>query len=140
VKVHPGETYILCTDGLCGFADDGEIFAVAKEYRNDLPKLVENLVQMANDRGGSDNVTVAALQVLEASVSPLPELGPLTLISEPNASLAGEDRWVQKLAEVIEREPSPRPKVGKPNRMLLIGLFVAFAVIAVLIVYLARPQ
>ena len=140
VKVHPGETYILCTDGLCGFADDSEIFAVAKEYRNDLPKLVENLVQMANDRGGSDNVTVAALQVLEASVSPLPELGPLTLISEPNASLAGEDRWVQKLAEVIEREPSPRPKVGKPNRMLLIGLFVAFAVIAVLIVYLARPQ
>ena len=140
VKIHPGEIYILCTDGLCGFADDDEIFGVANQYRNDLNKLVDNLIQMANDRGGSDNVTVAAFQILEAPPSPLPELEPLTLMSETTAAIEAEDSWIPRLAEAVETEPPVAPSKGKPNRLMLIGLFVAFAVIAVLIVYLARPQ
>lgn len=140
VKIQPGEIYVLCTDGLCGFADDEEIFQVADQYRSDLQKLVDNLVQMANDRGGSDNVTVAAFQILEAPPSPLPELEPVTLVSEPQSSMEAEDQWVQKLSVVVEAEPEIKPAAAKPNRFMLIGLFIAFAVIAVLIVYLARPQ
>lgn len=139
-KIRPGETYILCTDGLCGFADDDEIFRVADQYRSDPNKLVDNLIQMANDRGGSDNVTVAAIQVLEASPSPLPELEAMTLMSEPSTAVESEDSWVARLAEAVEIEPPAPPSKARPNRAMLIGLFIAFAVIAVLILYLARPQ
>jgi len=140
VKLQPGEIYILCTDGLCGFADDHEIFQVAREYRANLNELVDNLIQMANDRGGSDNVTVAALQIMEVTPSPLPELEPITLMSESPVVTATEDVWIQKFAQVAETEPAPPPAPGKPNRLMLISLFIAFALIAVLIVYLARPQ
>ncbi len=140
IKLRAGDTFIMCTDGLCGFADDEEIFRVANKYRADLNELVSNLVQMANDRGGSDNVTVAALQVLEAVPSPLPELEPITLVSESHALTEIEDVWIQRFAQTAESEPEPPAKPSKPNRLMLISLFVAFALIAVLIVYLARPQ
>jgi len=140
VKIRAGEIYLLCTDGLCGFADDDEIFRVADKYRTDLKELVDNLIQMANDRGGSDNVTVAALQILEVLPSPLPELEPITLQSEPHSSLEIEDLWMHKLTQAVATEPESQAAPGKPSRLMLISLFIAFAVIAVLIVYLARPQ
>lgn len=51
----PGETYLLCSDGLAPVADD-EIRAVVEA----LPpqQACERLVTMANDRGGPDNVSV----------------------------------------------------------------------------------
>jgi serine/threonine protein phosphatase PrpC len=142
VKLRAGEVYILCTDGLCGFADDEEIFRVASECRADLNALVDNLIKMANDRGGSDNVTVVALQILEVMPSPLPELEPITLPSEPHSLLEIEDLWIQKFAQAVDTEPELERQTtpGKPNRLMLISLFVAFAIIAVLIVYFARPQ
>ncbi|PWB74271.1 hypothetical protein C3F09_04140 [candidate division GN15 bacterium] len=140
VKLQAGETYVMCTDGLCGFADDDEIFRVADQYRTNLNQLVENLIQMANDRGGSDNVTVAALQILECSPSPLPELEPITLVSEPPSSVPAEDLWVEKMAQTSEIEPEPQAAPAKPNRLMLLGLLVVFALIAVLVVYLARPR
>jgi protein phosphatase len=140
IKLRAGDTFIMCTDGLCGFADDDEIFRVASKYRADLNELVSNLVQMANDRGGSDNVTVAALQVLDVGQSPLPELEPITLLSEPHSVTELEDVWIQRFAQTAESEPEPTAKPSKPNRLMLISLFVAFALIAILVVYLARPQ
>jgi len=139
-KLQAGEIYILCTDGLCGFADDDEIFRVADKYRANLNELVDNLIQMANDRGGSDNVTVAALRILDVTPSPLPELDPITLPSESQALTEIEDLWVQQLAQTAKSVPEHQAVPGKPNRFMLISLFVAFAIIAVLIVYLARPR
>jgi len=70
IKVRPGDQFILCSDGLCGFADDDEIFDVARQYKGNLSKTVDALIQLANDRGGSDNVTVAAFEIVSAQESP----------------------------------------------------------------------
>lgn len=51
VKVKPGDTFILCSDGLCGFVEDDEIFDAATDHRDDLNELVTQLIQLANDRG-----------------------------------------------------------------------------------------
>ena len=112
-KVRAGEIYILCTDGLCGFADDDEIFRVADKYRGNLDEIVDNLIQMANDRGGSDNVTIAALQILEIAPSPLPELEPITLASESAQALEVEDAWIQKFSEAAAPEPTTPAPAGK---------------------------
>ncbi len=47
---------LLCTDGLTGHVSDEEIFAVVNRYNRKVA--VENLVKLANEYGGSDNITV----------------------------------------------------------------------------------
>ena len=138
VKARPGDIYILCSDGLCGFADDDEIFDVATKHRNDLKKMADDLVQMANDRGGSDNVTVIVMQVKGTDESPLPPMDVFTVPEESSAVLGAEDRWLDEFSrlsshmEVAAKDPPSRG----PSAALLVGIFVIFAVVAVLIIWL----
>ncbi len=64
--VWPGDTFLLCSDGLTGLVKDAEIGAIVKH----LPptEACRLLVNLANQRGGTDNVTV-----IIAQVGPLPE-------------------------------------------------------------------
>lgn len=138
VKIAPGDLFILCSDGLCGFADDDEIFDVASKFRDDLKKLTENLVQMANDRGGSDNVSVVAIQIEEVSESPLPDLEVFTLKEEDQPTLEAEDAWVEKFAEMNTRiaEESSRSPARGISPLLLVAIFVLFALVAVLVIWM----
>ena len=56
--VLPGDVYVLCSDGLTGHVQDAEIGIIARE----LPpqEACRLLVNLANLRGGSDNITVVA--------------------------------------------------------------------------------
>ncbi|MCP4567451.1 MAG: hypothetical protein GY841_07725, partial [FCB group bacterium] len=130
---------ILCSDGLCGFADDDEIFDVAHKFRDDLKKLADNLVQMANDRGGSDNVSIVVIQIEEVSESPLPELEVFTLPEEDEPTLEAEDSWLKKFAETTARAEGNGAETssGKGiNPVLLVSIFVLFALVAVLIIWM----
>lgn len=59
IKPYDGETLILCSDGLTNFVDDDEIRAHIKRKKA-LQKSAEDLVALANSRGGSDNITIVA--------------------------------------------------------------------------------
>lgn len=54
-----GDTLILCSDGLSGLVKRGEFSQMVRE-NGDLPSLCSALVDLANERGGPDNVTVVA--------------------------------------------------------------------------------
>lgn len=60
LPVHSGEWFLLCSDGLAGVELD-EIRSVVTTQP--AQKACEQLVRMANDRGGHDNVTVIIVQV-----------------------------------------------------------------------------
>lgn len=62
MTVENGDRFILCSDGLVDEADDDEI---VNEIRlgADPQELAERLVQLANDNGGRDNVTVIVVDV-----------------------------------------------------------------------------
>jgi protein phosphatase len=62
VEVHrlglePGDTLLLCSDGLTEMVKDDRLRAVLVE-EEDLQRACERLVALANDNGGKDNVTV----------------------------------------------------------------------------------
>lgn len=143
VKIQPGDVFILCSDGLCGFADDDEIFSVARRSREDIDKLATDLVQMANDRGGSDNVSVIVIEVIEAAHSPLPETESLTFPAESDDQKAAEDEW---LARFLARENTPveqppeRTHHQPPNKIVLFTILAVFAVVAVIIVFVATQK
>jgi PPM family protein phosphatase len=76
--VVPGDVYVLCSDGLTGHVQDAEIGIIARE----LPptEACRLLVNLANLRGGSDNITVVAVHVgepgeQEAAEEPAPARG-----------------------------------------------------------------
>ena len=64
------DIYLLCSDGLPKMADDGEIETILSRER-DLEAAVYGLIELANDRGGKDNVTVVLIQVVEQALETL---------------------------------------------------------------------
>ncbi|SAL27903.1 PP2C family protein-serine/threonine phosphatase [Caballeronia humi] len=60
VRVHPGEACMLCSDGLCGYVEDDDIAAVMRSGHA-AQQTADELVRLALERGGEDNVTVQVL-------------------------------------------------------------------------------
>ncbi len=60
--VEAGDEFMLCSDGLCDMADDGEILEIWGRAP-DLHAAAEQLIDLAKDRGGSDNITVGIVRV-----------------------------------------------------------------------------
>jgi protein phosphatase len=65
----PGDRLLLCSDGLHGQVDDAAIARVLSE-EPDPAKAADRLVELANDSGGDDNVTVVVIVV--DRVAPVP--------------------------------------------------------------------
>lgn len=61
-KVKVGDIYLSCTDGLSGLVEIGEI--QNEMTKHGIEQGVKNLVALANTRGGDDNITVMACQVV----------------------------------------------------------------------------
>jgi protein phosphatase len=61
VEVAPGDTFLLCTDGLCGVVAHNELATILLEHTNP-DDAVETLIQRANDRGGPDNITAVVVR------------------------------------------------------------------------------
>jgi protein phosphatase len=55
-EILSGDILLLCSDGLSGTVDSGEIAEILDTH-GDLGQAVKRLVQRANERGGPDNVT-----------------------------------------------------------------------------------
>lgn len=63
-RLEDGEIILLCSDGLCGVCTDDEIASVLTEEANDLQVCKELLTELALDNGGSDNITIALMQIV----------------------------------------------------------------------------
>ena len=61
--VEPGDLYVLCSDGLNDMVEDDEIALTLAMMGVNLPLAAQQLVQMANDNGGRDNVSVILVRV-----------------------------------------------------------------------------
>lgn len=59
-----GDVYLLCSDGLTDMLDDEDIALVCETLSANLALAADHLVQLANDRGGRDNITVVLIKVL----------------------------------------------------------------------------
>ncbi|OGS99156.1 MAG: protein phosphatase [Gallionellales bacterium RIFCSPLOWO2_12_FULL_59_22] len=58
-----GDIYLLCSDGLNDMVEDEDIQSTLYAMQGNLPLAVEQLIQMANDNGGRDNVSVILVKI-----------------------------------------------------------------------------
>lgn len=63
-EVLPGDIYLLCSDGLNDMVEDEEIQLTLQMLGANLELAATQLIQMANDNGGRDNVSVIVIKVL----------------------------------------------------------------------------
>jgi PPM family protein phosphatase len=61
-QLEPGDVLLLCSDGLVNHVRDEEIARCALE-QNDPHRACEQLVTLANERGGRDNISVVIVRV-----------------------------------------------------------------------------
>lgn len=91
-EAQPGDIFAMCSDGLSNFVTTDEIFEEVKA--SSAEDACKNLIELANSRGGDDNITVAVVKVHE--------------IPEVNEDLARldevESNYSSKMTPVINRE------------------------------------
>jgi len=59
----PGDIYLLCSDGLNDMVDNADIELVLNSLQANLPLAASQLVMIANDNGGEDNISVILAKV-----------------------------------------------------------------------------
>ena len=63
-EVLPGDIYLLCSDGLNDMVEDEETALTLQALGANLELAATQLIQMANDNGGRDNVSVILVKIL----------------------------------------------------------------------------
>lgn len=75
----PDDIYLLCSDGLNDMVEDRDIYLTLKRYNEDLDQAVAELVQLANNNGGKDNVSV--------------------VLARPPRTATSSRKWVDKIVD-----------------------------------------
>jgi len=100
LRLLPGDRLMLCSDGLTDLVTDAEILDILRTRHLDL--CPEQLVNLANQRGGHDNITVVTMEVPQPAhitrpinVSPSPKI---TSMKKPQRSAIS---WVMVILLLV---------------------------------------
>jgi protein phosphatase len=96
VDLRPGDRLLICSDGLTNMLSDGTIGATLRRHA-DPQQAADTLVDMANQAGGDDNITVVILDALADGGS-----------ATPAATRADETTGEWEIDEP-ESDPGPSP-------------------------------
>jgi protein phosphatase len=61
-----GDVYVLCSDGLSDMVEDDDIHLTISTFSANLETVAKQLIQLSNDNGGRDNVSLILAQVIES--------------------------------------------------------------------------
>lgn len=118
IPVGGGDRFLLCSDGLTGMVSDEEITAALSSTRS-LEEIVRGLIDLANERGGVDNITAIVVEVKSVRPTEPPKKGPdvsreKTAVSLRVPTLGDEDVTPRDGIEMpVVEDPVGEP-AGKP--------------------------
>ncbi|MBA3346378.1 MAG: Stp1/IreP family PP2C-type Ser/Thr phosphatase [Gemmatimonadales bacterium] len=129
-----GDTLIICSDGLSGLVRREELGELSAEH-GDLAALCTALIDMANERGGPDNITVVAARF---EGDGLPQTSEPEEIGYQIYHLPeGEPAPTTVPGPVVEPAPLHEPLPSVAGRVGG-GIYLVAALLAVLVFLLAR--
>ena len=65
-EVLPDDVYLLCSDGLPDMVEDEDIHLTIRTFNASLDVVGQQLVQLTNDHGGRDNVSIMLAQIIDS--------------------------------------------------------------------------
>jgi protein phosphatase len=127
LTLQPGDQVVLCSDGLTDLVSDEEITAELQNKEQETA--LQELVDLANQRGGHDNITVIALRLPTLVPSSLAD----TLLLTPqvtDATAATIPIQTTRVPQPSQMKRRPRKAMGwlLPVVALLLLVLVALAV------------
>lgn len=115
-----GDVFVLCSDGLSDLVEDHEILTIVAEVPP--AQAVIKLVDLANARGGHDNVTVLVVRSGETAIAPAGGVGPTLVetVAVPRAPIAVEAMTSAEVSSPTSAAPTttlpdPPPSAGAPS-------------------------
>ncbi|HUX08102.1 MAG TPA: Stp1/IreP family PP2C-type Ser/Thr phosphatase [Acidobacteriota bacterium] len=88
IELREGDALLLCSDGLTGLVDDAEILDAASSKRPQ--EAAGNLIELAKERGGPDNITV---QIIRAVIGSPAKHGDTTMTTTIRTKALRPRRW-----------------------------------------------
>jgi protein phosphatase len=158
VEPHPGDRFLLCSDGLFNELHGDQISAVLRRLA-DPGEAARELVRLANSAGGRDNITAVVVDVVDtedpaagwgAAEAPLigtrvdrltePVADPLGMMAPPaTAPVAEEPRPAGKPSRAERRAARPaRPGSRWRTALFLLAVLAVFGLAFAAIAYTAR--
>lgn len=117
-----GDVLVLCSDGLSGQVKKDEIAKIATEHATDLGGLCSALIDLANERGGPDNITAIAVrfdgEALQAPGGDGDAIGHQVYPLQEGESTT-------EPVPVYRGSAAPTPKGEVRGRFVTIGLIIA---------------
>jgi protein phosphatase len=152
IQVCRNDMLLLCSDGLSGKINGEDMQRILKETNGNLRLACQHMVNLANERGGEDNITVMLLrftgegfppcseitdfdclttQIDRAHDLPYPEDGNLGLDDEPFQSISESSPTMELISEGSSlQEPTPTElsiagEIGSTSQLTTVPLVAA---------------
>jgi serine/threonine protein phosphatase PrpC len=135
-RVQPGDIVILSSDGMHGLVDDSEILERVTLLQPE--QATEALIALANERGGTDNITVLIARVERVDAGDAqqaPAAVDAEATTEPLSSLTVELPGGDDLATPEAAIPAPSPTAATPVERPLgrAGIALSLLMLALLV-------
>ena len=69
-RAEKGDHFVLCSDGLSDMVEDEDIHLTISTFSDNLDTIAKQLVQLSNEHGGRDNISVIITQVIDSFPAP----------------------------------------------------------------------
>ena len=133
VELSEGDRLLLCSDGLSSMVEDDSIESVLTS-ESDPQRAADRLIDLANEAGGDDNITVVVIDFESAGASR--RIVPAAEPNEDEGSAPREDGRLQESAPPSTpapmRERDEEPESERPRQRWVGKLVVALLVLALL--------
>jgi protein phosphatase len=135
IDLEVGDHVLLCSDGLTGLVTDGEIREVILSAEAEEAALGE-LVRLANDRGGPDNITAVLLRIDEEGTANAAASSQRQVIRtiDTDTDTLDEDDWAGKLRRIgtigrVEQVATSESETSGPSRRQRVAAIVVVSAI-----------
>ena len=132
IALRPGDRLLICSDGLSNMLSDDTIGATLRRH-TDPQQAAETLVDMANQAGGDDNITVVVLDALsdgtDGAAAPAATAGAHAVSDAPDAGLGDSSGGAALTDE--DGDADAEPPLRRRHRGIRAALFWGLPIVAV---------
>lgn len=141
LRIYKGDKFILCSDGLSGMIKDNTINDIVNN--NDPVSASEMLVRAANENGGTDNITVQVISIVDGDDLPdeiknVAPAGVLVKNTYGTNNISSNGNTTRQISN-YQSNPFPFKKKSKTG-ILLVSIFLLLIITSIYFLFYNKSE